>query len=340
MNTIILEEPGRVSFGQTSEPLPPAKGEAQVRVHRVGICGTDIHAFRGTMPFFTYPVIPGHELGVEVVAIGSGVSTVEVGDRCSVEPYLNCGNCHMCLAGRTNACMELKVLGIHTDGGMREFINVPAHKLHPSSKLSYEHLALVETLGIGCHAVQRAELIKDEPVLVVGAGPIGLTVMAFAKLAGAQVYAMDINPHRLEFCHRELQLPGTVLAGEGDPADKLRNLLKGNLPSAVFDATGFGPSMEVSLHLTSPGGRLIYVGVWNGSVGVNDPELHRKELTILASRNATSGDFPFIIEKLESGELAVDAWVTHRCPSAELIRQFSSWLQPGSGLLKGVVSFS
>ena len=116
--------------------------------------------------------------------------------------------------------MELKVLGIHTDGGMRELINVPARKLHPSPKLSYEHLALVETLGIGCHAVQRAGLRECEPVLVVGAGPIGLTVMAFAKLAKAQVYALDINPDRVKFCHRKLQLPGTVLAGEGEPLIK------------------------------------------------------------------------------------------------------------------------
>ncbi len=340
MNTITLEEPGRFSLSDTPEPPPPAEGEAQVRIHRVGICGTDIHAYGGTMPYFTYPVIPGHELGVEVVATGTGVSHVQAGDRCSVEPYLNCGHCHMCQAGRTNACPELKVLGIHTDGGMRELIIVPASKLHPSGELSYEHLALVETLGIGCHAVQRAGLSEGENVLVVGAGPIGLTVMAFARLAGAQVYAMDINAGRLGFCHREMQVKGTILAEEGEPAGELREMLGGSLPTVVFDATGYGPSMEASLHLVNPGGRLIYVGVWNGSVGVDDPEMHRKELTILASRNAPSGDFPFIIEKLESGELTVNSWITHRCREVELMEQFPVWLQPGSGLLKGVVSFA
>ena len=198
----------------------------------------------------------------------------------------------------------------------------------------------METLGIGCHAVQRAGLSEGENVLVVGAGPIGLTVMAFARLAGAQVYAMDINAGRLGFCHREMQVKGTILAEEGEPAGELREMLGGSLPTVVFDATGYGPSMEASLHLVTPGGRLIYVGVWNGSVGVDDPEMHRKELTILASRNAPSGDFPFIIEKLESGELTVNSWITHRCREVELMEQFPVWLQPGSGLLKGVVSFA
>ncbi len=340
MKTITLEEPGRFSLSDTPEPPAPGEGEAQVKIHRVGICGTDIHAYRGTMPFFTYPVVPGHELGVEVVATGIGVSNVREGDRCSVEPYLNCGHCPMCRAGRTNACIELKVLGIHTDGGMRELINVPAHKLHPSSVLPYEHLALVETLGIGCHAVQRAGLAEGENILVVGAGPIGLTVMAFARLAGAQVYAMDLNAERLGFCRREMQVQGTFLAGKGEPVGELREMLDGSMPSVVFDATGYGPSMEASLHFVQPGGRLVYVGVWNGSIGIDDPELHRKELTIMASRNAPSDDFPLIINNLESGQLTVNSWITHRCRESELMEQFPAWLQPEAGLLKGVVSFA
>src|SRR5687767_15221023 len=155
MKAIVLEEPGRFSRTEVDEPTRPGPGEALVRVHRVGICGSDISGYLGKMPFYSYPRIPGHELGVEVVAVGHGVSNVKPGDRCSVEPYMNCQACFACKAGRGNCCKNLKVLGVHTDGGMRSRFLVPARKLHPSAKLTLEQLALVETLAIGCHAVNR-----------------------------------------------------------------------------------------------------------------------------------------------------------------------------------------
>src|SRR5579872_2922217 len=149
MKAIRLEEPGRLQFVSSEPPPPPGTDEALVRVRRVGVCGTDIHAFGGSQPFFSYPRILGHELGVEVLAVGESVTNVKPGDRCSVEPYLNCGICFACRSGRPNCCSALKVLGVHTDGGMREQIAVPARKLHPSAKLSFDQLGLVETLGIG-----------------------------------------------------------------------------------------------------------------------------------------------------------------------------------------------
>ena len=152
------------------EPGPPGPGEALVRVHRVGICGTDISGYLGKMPFYSYPRIPGHELGVEVVSVGEGVPNVRPGDRCSVEPYINCQQCSACQRGNGNCCKNLKVLGVHTDGGLRARFIVPARKLHPSKKLSLEQLALVETLGIGCHAVNRSKVQPGEHALVVAPG--------------------------------------------------------------------------------------------------------------------------------------------------------------------------
>src|SRR5580658_1667442 len=163
MKTIRLEEPGRFALLSTQEPgssLQP--DEALVRVRRVGVCGTDLHAFGGNQPFFTYPRVLGHELGVEVFSVGSGVTHVRPGDRCSVEPYINCQKCIACRRGKPNCCRELRVLGVHADGGMRETIAVPARKLHPSAKLELDQLALVETLAIGCHAVERAGLVPGE----------------------------------------------------------------------------------------------------------------------------------------------------------------------------------
>ena len=186
MKAILLEQPLKFSSIDLPEPKDPAAGEAPVRVHRVGICGSDISGYLGKMPFYSYPRIPGHELGVEVVKVGPGVTNVAAGDRCSVEPYMNCQDCYACRRGGSNCCVNLQVLGVHTDGGLRPRFIVPARKLHPSKKLTLEQLALVETLAIGCHAVDRISPRKDEQVLVIGAGPIGLSVIEFAKLTGCR----------------------------------------------------------------------------------------------------------------------------------------------------------
>src|SRR5688572_18305511 len=200
MKALILQQPGRFERVEHDEPGRPRAGEALVRVHRVGICGTDVGGFLGKMPFFSYPRIPGHELGVEVVEVGDNVANVKPGDRCSVEPYMNCGQCVACKKGAGNCCVNLKVLGVMTDGGLRDRFTLRADKLHPSPKLSFDQLALVETLAIGCHAVDRSKLASGESCLVVGAGPIGLASIVFAKLAGARVTVLDVNAKRLEFC--------------------------------------------------------------------------------------------------------------------------------------------
>src|SRR3954468_18551911 len=199
MKALQLEAPKQWKRIDVPEPVP-GPSDALVRVHQVGICGTGVGGYLGKMPFFSYPRIPGHELGVEVLAVGDGVTNVRPGDRCAVEPYMNCGNCHACRKGASNCCANLKVLGVMTDGGLRDRFVLRAAKLHPSAKLSFDQLALVETLAIGCHAVDRSSLTRGENCLVIGAGPIGLSSIVFAKLTGARVIVLDVNRHRLDFC--------------------------------------------------------------------------------------------------------------------------------------------
>src|SRR3954468_6976360 len=182
MKAIVLEQPGRFARVEIEEPGAPGAGEALVRVHRVGICGTDISGYLGKMPFFSYPRIPGHELGVEVEAVGPGVTNVAPGDRCSVEPYINDPDSYASRRGRPNCCEKLQVLGVHRDGGLRPEFVLTARKLHPSRTLAFDQLALVETLAIGCHAVNRAALQPDDSCLIIGAGPIGLATLEFVKL--------------------------------------------------------------------------------------------------------------------------------------------------------------
>ena len=202
MKALSLESPLNWKRIDIAEPPSPGPTDAVVRVHQVGICGTDLSGYLGKMPFFSYPRIPGHELGVEVVAVGTEVTQVKVGDHCAVEPYINCQKCYACRRGHTNCCEHHQTLGVHCDGGLRPYFTVPARKLHISRKLSFEQLALVETLAIGCHAVDRAAPKVGEWVLVIGAGPIGLSTIEFVKLTGANLVVMDVNEQRLEFCRK------------------------------------------------------------------------------------------------------------------------------------------
>src|SRR4029079_13989939 len=202
MKALLLEKPGDLRIIDTPEPAVPGPGEALVRVHSVGICGTDYAGYLGKMPFFSYPRIPGHELGVEVAAVGPDVRNVKPGDRCAVEPYINCQVCYACRRGHTNCCEKHQTLGVHCAGGLRPYFLVPARKLHISRKLAFEQLALVETLAIGCHAVFRANLQAHESCLIIGAGPIGLSTLEFVKLTAAKIIVLDVNDARLDFCRK------------------------------------------------------------------------------------------------------------------------------------------
>ncbi len=338
MNTLILDKPEQFRFAQTDEPAAPPVGHALVRVHRVGICGTDWHAYRGRQPFFSYPRVLGHELGVVVEKVNDPASDLKPGDRCSVEPYLNCGHCIACRRGKSNCCVNLQVLGVHVDGGMRERITLPANKLHRSSKLSLEQLALVETLGIGCHAVDRAAAEPGEWVLVIGAGPIGLSIIPFAKANGSRVIVADVSESRLDFCRKHMGADETIDA-RGDILAALKTITSNDLPTLVLDATGAPPSMAKTFDFVAPGGRIVFVGLFQGEVSFNDPNFHRREITLLASRNSRPADFKRIIKLVEDGAVDTTPWITHRATCNMLIETLPSWLTPEANVIKAMIEF-
>jgi 2-desacetyl-2-hydroxyethyl bacteriochlorophyllide A dehydrogenase len=341
MKAIQLEKPEKFQQITIDEPAAPGPGEALVRVHRVGICGTDYSGFLGKMPFFSYPRIPGHELGVEVLAVGAGVTNVQPGDRCAVEPYINCQKCYSCRRGHTNCCENHQTLGVHCDGGLRPKFLVPARKLHISRKLSFEQLALVETLGIGCHAVNRGQVKAGENVLVIGAGPIGLSAIEFVKTSGARTIVFDTNEKRLDFCHRSMGVSDTVLVGsDGAELDMLKSLTDGQLADVVIDATGSNKSMANALNYVAFAGRLVFVGITTQEISFGHPLMHRRELTLLASRNALSADFTRIIQLIEEGRIDTRPWITHHAGFDEMISAFPSWLKPESGVIKAIVEIN
>jgi 2-desacetyl-2-hydroxyethyl bacteriochlorophyllide A dehydrogenase len=339
MQALLLEQPRVFRFVDMPEPAAPQAGEAVVRVHAVGICGTDYGGYLGKMPFFSYPRIPGHELGVEVVAVGPGVVDVKPGDRCCVEPYINCQACSSCRRGLTNCCEHHQTLGVHCDGGLRPLFTVPARKLHRSPGLSHAQNAVVETLAIGCHAVDRGGPQPGETVLVIGAGPIGLSVVEFAKLSGARVIVMDMMAGRLEFVRDRMGVADTLVA-RGDASDEqaVAALTDGSMCNVVVDATGSAASMANALKLCSFGGRLVYVGITQSDVVLpHAPVLHRRELSILASRNALSRDFSRIIGLIEAGTIDTGPWITHQVPFADTCDVFPRLLEPDSGVIKAVI---
>lgn len=336
MKAIVLQQPGRFERVEIGEPAAPGPGEALVRVHRVGICGSDVSGYLGKMPFYSYPRIPGHELGVEVVAVGGGVTNVRPGQRCSVEPYMNCGDCHACRKGASNCCANLKVLGVMTDGGLRDRFVLPARKLHPSARLTFDQLALVETLAIGCHAVERSALAAGEHCLVIGAGPIGLASIVFARLTGARVIVLDMNEQRIEFCRRMMGVEETIRLTD-DLEPELRRVTDGSLPDVVIDATGSNVSMSNAFGYIAPTGRLVFVGLTTREVTFAHPTFHRPEGTLMCSRNALPRDFSRIIDLIETGRIDTRPWITHRTNFEDMADVFESYTKPESGVIKAVV---
>src|SRR6187401_376772 len=236
MKTVVCMRPGLLQY-KSSERPQLKKNHAIIKIKRVGVCGTDLHAFEGTQPYFNYPRILGHELAGDLVS-ADGADDFVPGEKVTFIPYFNCGKCIACRNGKPNCCTSIKVSGVHIDGGMVDYLSIPSYSLVKSQGLDYEELALVEPLAIGAHGVRRAGVQEGEFVLVIGAGPIGLGAMEFARIAGGSVIAMDINGQRLAFCREKLQVAHTINAGTEEVLSKLQQITNNDMPTVVIDATG------------------------------------------------------------------------------------------------------
>ncbi len=338
MRAIQIVEPKRLQRIEIEEPHSPGPGMALVRTHRMGVCGTDVSCYLGKFPFFAFPRIPGHELGVEVLEIGTGVDNVSVGDRCSVEPYMNCGTCYACRKGAGNCCSQLKVIGVMTDGGLCDRFLIRADKLHASSQLTMDQLALVETLAIGCHASHRSGATQNDRALIIGAGPIGISALEFVRLTGAELSVMDMNRARLEFVQTHYGIGNLIeVSPQDNGMDAALKLTDGDLYSIVIDATGNRHSMSAALGFVAPTGTLVYVGITQDEIAFKHPALHRPEINLLASRNALPTDFPKIIRLIEQGAIRTDPWITHRTSFENAERDFDGFTRPENGVLKAII---
>ncbi len=336
MKYIVCEKPGEFLLKEKEAPIRK-ENEALLQINKVGICGTDLHAYSGNQAFFTYPRILGHELASEVLEIGENPQGIKAGDKVVVMPYVSCGKCIACRNGKTNCCTNISVLGVHGDGGMQEQITVPTNILLPANNLSNDEMAIVEPLAIGAHAVRRAGIKKGEFVVVIGCGPIGIGIMKLAQIAGAKVIALDLNEDRLKYAKDKIGVDYTVNVGN-DPVKQISEITNGDLATAVFDASGHKGALETGPNYMSHGGRFILVGLSKGELTYNHPAIHSKEMTLMCSRNATTEDFEHVISVL--GQFPTDSFITHNVPFTEMIENFDSWLNPETGVIKATVNFN
>jgi 2-desacetyl-2-hydroxyethyl bacteriochlorophyllide A dehydrogenase len=335
MNTLVCIEPGRFEYNSADVPVLQ-KGHSIIKIKRIGICGTDLHAFEGTQPFFTYPRILGHELAGELIDFDEAPG-FEKGETVTFIPYFNCGACIACRMGKPNCCTSIKVCGVHQDGGMVEFLSVPSYALIHGNGLGYDELALVEPLAIGAHGVKRADIQPGEFVLVIGAGPIGLGTMEMARIAGANVIAIDINNNRLQFCQEKLKVQHIVNALSPNITNRLLEITNGDMPTVVMDATGNLKAINNAFNYMAHGARYVLIGLQKGEIAFSHPEFHKREATLMSSRNATRADFEHVIDSMKKGLVSPATYITHRVLFSEVKENFESWLNPANGVIKAMV---
>jgi 2-desacetyl-2-hydroxyethyl bacteriochlorophyllide A dehydrogenase len=335
MKILTCTSPGNLAYREAAKP-ELKKGQALLKIKRIGICGTDLHAFEGTQPYFNYPRILGHELAAELVDV-DGPSDFVKGQAVTFIPYFNCGTCIACRNGKPNCCTHTQVCGVHVDGGMVEFLSVPSYSLVHGQGLSFDSLALIEPLAIGAHAIKRASIKQGEHVLVVGAGPIGLGVMEFAKIAGAQVIALDINESRLQFCKENLKVNHIINGSKQNVVEQLREITHGDMPTVVIDATGNLKAINAAFSYMAHGGRYILVGLQKEMIAFSHPEFHKREATLMSSRNATREDFDQVIIAMKNGLINPASYITHRVGFDDVKDKFSSWLNAETSVIKAMV---
>ena len=338
MKTLVCMRPGLLEYNSSERPQLK-KNHAIIKIKRIGICGTDLHAFEGTQPFFNYPRILGHELAGELVEFDNAPG-FEKGESVSFIPYYNCGHCIACRNGKSNCCVKMQVCGVHIDGGMVEYLSVPSSSLLHSEGLSFDELALVEPLAIGAHGVRRAAVEQGEYVLVMGAGPIGLGVMEFARIAGGKVIALDINKERLRFCKNKLHVAHTIDASNDDIIGKLMEVTNNDMPTVVIDATGNLKAINNAFNYMTHGARYILIGLQKENISFSHPEFHKREATLMSSRNATRQDFEHVITNIKNGKVKPTTYITQRVQFDNVLEEFESWLDPSNGLIKAMIEIS
>lgn len=338
MKALILKEPRCLEYKERPYPIC---GIDQVTVHvdAVGICGSDIGAILGKNPMFTFPRVLGHEVAGTVVDVGANVHAMTIGDRVCLMPCIACGSCHACRRGHTNSCEALRLYGVHEDGGLQEFLTAPEVnwiKIPFNAKM--EEIAIIEPLTIGAHAVAKLELCPDDKVLVIGAGPIGTGCAVNAKIYGAKVTLADTSEFRRKFVSERFHID--VLDPKSyDYEEALNYITVGEMFDAVIDTTAAKSSMENDWRWIANGGKIVFVGIYNGKLEIEDLQFHLKEPTLYTTRNSILADYNRVIQCWQRGRINLGDFISNVVTFNRAAEEIHQWLLPRSSFFKGVVKF-
>lgn len=325
----ICTTPGHFEVVTRDLPQTAPEGWVLVDTAAVGICGTDYHIFEGKHPFLNYPRVIGHELSAHIAADATGWTK---GQLVVVNPYVSCGACHACKRGKPNCCMAIGVLGVHRDGGMCTRFAVPSGNLYLADGLTARQAAMVEFLAIGAHAVARSGVGKGDLALVTGAGPIGLGVALFARLAGATVHLLDASAQRLAAARDGFGFDTSFQPGQNLPAPDGYDV--------VFDATGHAGAIEAGFANVAHGGAYVLVSVVKDQISFADPEFHKREMRLIGSRNALKADFETVMAALRSGKIDATKLETEVLRLDALPARFPELVANRDAIIKVIVDFT
>ncbi len=338
MKSLVIDKIGHTAFCDVPTP-EPGPGEVLVSVHHVGLCGSDLSTFNGANPLVELPRIPGHEIGGVILETGPNVpGHLSPGSRVVVVPYTTCGTCPACRRGRANACQFNQTLGVQRDGGLCDRIVLPADRLIVNDTLPVHHLALVEPLSVGFHAVSRGQVSSDDTVLVLGGGMIGVGAILGAQARGARVIVSEISTAKAETL-RKLGAEAIVNPLETDLEKAVAELTDGRGADVIIEAAGVAQTFRLAVDLAPFTGRIVYIGYAKGEVAYETRFFNLKELDIRGSRNAVREDFDAVIDFLEKhadmadplisktflweeATSALDYWVAHRDETFKIIIDF------------------
>ena len=309
MKAVQIVAPSEMRVVEVEQPKPQA-GEVLVKMCYVGYCGSDLNTYLGRNPMVQLPVIPGHEIGGEIAALGEGVpASLTVGQTVTINPYTNCGTCASCLAGRVNACQFNQTLGVQRNGAMSDYIVVPWQKVIPADGVSPRDAALIEPMSVGFHAVERAEVTDLDVVMVIGCGMIGVGAIVRAALRGATVIAADIDDEKLALA-KELGATYTVNTMQEDVHARLQELTGGHGPNVVIEAVGSPITYVMAVDEVAFAGRVVCIGYAKSNVEVQTKLFVQKELDIRGSRNAMPCNFRRVIDFAARGLFPISKMIS------------------------------
>ena len=339
MKAIQISHSQELNVVQMEKPNAPAQGEVLLKLHYVGFCGSDINTFMGRNSMALNPVIPGHEVGAVIEAVGTGVpENLRPGMVVTCNPYTNCGKCASCRNQRPNACQHNETLGVQRNGAMKEYIVLPWEKIIPAGNLTPKVTALVEPMSVGFHAVSRAQVTDIDVVMVIGCGMVGIGAVVRSFLRGAVVIAADIDDEKLALA-KQMGATHTINTRTEDVHQRLLDITGGFGPDVVIEAVGSVPTYQMAVAEVAFTGRVACIGYAKSDVSMATKYFVQKELDIRGSRNAMPSDFRAVIHYLERGTCPVDQLITRVVKPEEALATMRWWSENPGRVFRILVEF-